>query len=267
MKKLPIGIQTFGKIRSQDFIYIDKTDIALQLIQNGAYYFLSRPRRFGKSLFLDTLKNIFEGNKALFKGLYIYDKYDWEQSYPVINISFTGGVIHDRQYLDEKINNQLQLAADKFGIEFQFNNISDKFYELVLGIYKKFNQEAVILIDEYDKPILDNITDPDIAVEMREGLKNLYSVIKDCDEYLKFVFLTGVSKFSKVSIFSGLNNLKDITTDERYAVICGYTQDDLERAFKEYLVSCDLDEIQRWYNGYSWLGEKVYNPFDILLFF
>ncbi len=266
MKKLPIGIQTFSEIITGDYVYIDKTEIALNLIDNGKYYFLSRPRRFGKSLFLDTLKNIFQGNKELFKGLYVYDKYDWAQSYPVVNISFTGGVIRDRPYLDEKINNQLQLVADQFGIEFRFNNISDKLYELVLGIYKKFNQNAVILIDEYDKPILDNITDPEIALEMREGLKNLYSVIKDCDEYLKFVFLTGVSKFSKVSIFSGLNNLKDITTDERYAVICGYTQNDLEREFKEYLVNCDLDEIQRWYNGYSWLGERVYNPFDILLF-
>ncbi len=266
MKKLPIGIQTFSKIRSGDFIYVDKTDIALKLIQNGEYYFLSRPRRFGKSLFIDTLKNIFKGNKALFKGLYIYDKYDWEQSYPVINISFTGGVIQDRPSLDEKINNQLWLAADEFGIEFQFSNISDKFYELVLKIYKKFNKKAVILIDEYDKPILDNITDTEVAVEMREGLKNLYSVIKDCDEYLKFVFLTGVSKFSKVSIFSGLNNLQDITTDERYGVICGYTQDDLEREFHEYLADCDLDEIKKWYNGYAWLGERVYNPFDILLF-
>ena len=184
----------------------------------------------------------------------------------MINISFAGGVIQDRQGLDEKIDNRLQLVADKFGSQFQFNNISDKFYELVLGIYKKFNKKAVILIDEYDKPILDNITDTEAAVEMREGLKNLYSVIKDCDEYLKFVFLTGVSKFSKVSVFSGLNNLQDITIDERYAVICGYTQSDLEREFKEHLVNCDLDEIRRWYNGYSWLGERVYNPFDILLF-
>jgi len=266
MKKLPIGIQTFSEIRTGDYVYIDKTKIALNLIDNGKYYFLSRPRRFGKSLFINTLKNIFESNKALFKGLYIYDKYDWEKSYPVINISFTGGVIKNRAYLNEKIDNQLQLAADKFGIEFQFDNISDKFYELVLGVYKKFNQRAVILIDEYDKPILDNITNPEAAVEMREGLKNLYSVIKDCDEYLKFVFLTGVSKFSKVSIFSGLNNFKDITTDERYAVICGYTQSDLEREFKKHLADCNLDEIKKWYNGYSWLGENVYNPFDILLF-
>jgi len=267
MKKLPIGIQTFSEIRTDNYVYIDKTGIALDLIQNGKYYFLSRPRRFGKSLFLDTLKNIFEGNKALFKGLCIDAKYDWTQSYPVINVSFTGGVIQDKKSLDEKIHNQLQLTADKFGIRFQFDNISDKFYELVLGIYKKFDQKVVILIDEYDKPILDNITDTETAVAMREGLKNFYSVIKDCDEYLKFVFLTGVSKFSKVSIFSGLNNLDDITVDARYATICGYTQADLEREFIAYLTDCDLNEIKKWYNGYAWLGEKVYNPFDILLFF
>ncbi len=266
MKKLPISIQTFSEIRTDDYVYIDKTKTALNLILNGKYYFLSRPRRFGKSLFLDTLNNIFKGNKELFKGLYIYDKYDWKQTSPVINISFAGGVISDRQLLDEKINNKLQRIADKFEIKFKFNNISDRFHELIEQIKDKFKTRVVILIDEYDKPILDNISKTETAVEMREGLKNLYSVIKECDEYLKFVFMTGVSKFSKVSIFSGLNNLKDITTDERYSTICGYTQNDLEREFKEYLIDCDLDGIKKWYNGYSWLGESVYNPFDILLY-
>ncbi len=267
MKKLPIGIQTFSKIRSDDCIYVDKTKIAFDLIQNGSYYFLSRPRRFGKSLFLDTLKNIFESKKDLFKGLYIYDKWDWTESYPVIKISFGGGVIQNKKLLDEKITNKLIKNAEKFDIKFKFENISDQFEELIQKIYDKFNRKVVILIDEYDKPILDNISDTKTASELREGLKNLYSVIKDSDEYIKFVFLTGVSKFSKVSIFSGLNNLDDITIDKRYGTICGYTQEDLEREFVEYLPGCDLDEIKKWYNGYNWLGESVYNPFDILLFF
>jgi len=267
MKKLPIGIQTFSKIRGDDYVYIDKTAIALQLIQNGEYYFFSRPRRFGKSLFLDTLKNIFEGNKTLFKGLYIYDKYDWEQSYPVINISFASGVMTSREKLDITIKAILNDNAKFFGIKFDHDEISLQFKELIKKVSDKYQQKAVILIDEYDKPILDNITDTETAVEMREGLKNFYSVIKGCDEYIKFVFLTGVSKFSKVSIFSGLNNLDDITLDSRYATICGYTQADLEREFKAYLSDCDLNEIKKWYNGYAWCGENVYNPFDILLFF
>jgi len=267
MKKLPIGIQTFGKIRSDDFIYIDKTDIALKLIQNGQYYFLSRPRRFGKSLFIDTLKNIFQGNKALFKGLYIYDKYDWEQSYPVINFSFAGGVMASREKLDITIKAMLNNNARLFAIDFEYDEISLQFQELIKKVHDKYKQKIVILIDEYDKPILDNITNSKVVVEMREGLKNFYSVIKGCDEYLEFVFLTGVTKFSKVSIFSGLNNLDDITIDFKYATICGYTQADLEREFKAYLTGCDLDEIKKWYDGYAWRGDKVYNPFDILLFF
>lgn len=128
------------------------------------------------------------------------------------------------------------------------------------------SKKVVILIDEYDKLLLDNISDTAIALEMREGLKNFYSVIKECDGYIRFVFMTGVSKFSKVSIFSGLNNLIDITTDERYSTVCGYTQTDLDTKFKDYLAGCELDELKKWYNGYSWLGESVYNPFDILLF-
>ncbi len=267
MKKLPIGIQTFGEIRTENYVYIDKTEIALNLIDNGKYYFLSRPRRFGKSLFIDTLKKIFEGKKALFKGLHIYDKYDWEQSYPVIHISFASGVMANREKLDITIKAILNNNAALFAIKFDYNEISLQFQELIKKVSDKYKQKVAILIDEYDKPILDNITDTETAVEMREGLKNFYSVIKDCDEYLKFVFLTGVSKFSKVSIFSGLNNIDDITVDSKYATICGYTQADLEREFKTYLTDCDLDEIKKWYNGYSWLGEKVYNPFDILLFF
>jgi hypothetical protein len=267
MKKLPIGIQTFSEIRTNNFVYVDKTKIALNLIENGKYYFLSRPRRFGKSLFLDTLKNIFMARKELFTGLYIQDKYNWGKSYPVISISFAGGVTQSRSLLDEIIMNQIDSIASDFSVDVRFNNISDRFQDLIRRIYHKYDQRVVILVDEYDKPILDNITAPEVALDLREGLKNYYSVIKACDQYVRFVFLTGVSKFSKVSLFSGLNNLQDITLDKRYATICGYTQGDLERQFKEYLPGCDLGEIKKWYNGYNWFGENVYNPFDILLFF
>ncbi|NPA81993.1 MAG: AAA family ATPase [Epsilonproteobacteria bacterium] len=265
MKKLPIGISTFEKIRSDDYIYIDKTKEALELIENGAYYFLSRPRRFGKSLFLDTLKEIFEGNKELFKGLYIYDKYDFTP-HPVIKISFSGG-IRDQKSLNRYLFLSLKENQKRLQIECEEDEYPDIcFRELIVKAYEKYNKKVVVLVDEYDKPILDNINKLDIAYEIREGLKDFYTKIKDSDEYLQFAFLTGVSKFSKVSIFSGLNNLEDITLHTRYSTICGYTQRDIETSFKELLEGVDLEKLKEWYNGYNFLGERVYNPFDILLF-
>ncbi len=269
MKKLPIGIETFAKIRDKEnnYIYIDKTKIALNLIKSSDYYFLSRPRRFGKSLFLDTLQDIFEAKKDLFKDLYIHDKYDWSIKYPVIKISFTSGVIFDRDDLKKRILNILKKNQKDLKINCEeIKDVREYFNQLIELAYEKYNQKVVILVDEYDKPILDNIENTKIAKELREELKNIYSVIKGNDKYIKFVFLTGVSKFSKVSLFSGLNNLEDITLDENYSDICGYTQSDLEREFKEHLKGVDLNEVKLWYNGYNWLGESVYNPFDILLF-
>ncbi len=265
MKKLPIGISTLSQILSDNYIYIDKTKIALDLIENGKYYFLSRPRRFGKSLFLDTLKEIFQGNKELFKGLYIYDKYDFEK-YLVIHISFGVGGSKTKEELRVRILEILKKNQLELGITCENKTPQGCFEELVYKSYKKFSKPVVILIDEYDKPILDNIEDKERAIEVRDELKNFYSVIKDSDAYVKFVFITGVSKFSKVSLFSGLNNLNDITINSRYATICGYTQNDVETSFKEHLEGQDFEKIKKWYNGYKWLGEPVYNPFDILLF-
>ncbi|MBU1667457.1 ATP-binding protein [bacterium] len=270
MKNLPIGIQTFQKIRDkkENYIYIDKTDLALKLINSSGYYFLSRPRRFGKSLFLDTLKDIFEGKKELFKGLYIYDKWDWETTYPVIKISFGLGVVKSVENLDMRILSIIKENQKRLDVECE--NIEDSsgcLRELIISAYEKYNQKVVILIDEYDKPILDNINDKELSTEIRDGLKNIYSVIKDSDQYVKFAFLTGVSKFSKVSLFSGLNNLEDISLDARYATVCGYTHNDVKETFIERLEGVDLDELKKWYNGYNFLGEGVYNPFDILLFF
>ena len=266
MKKLPIGISTLSEIINENYVYVDKTRTALDLIETGKYFFLSRPRRFGKSLFLDTLKEIFYGNKELFKGLYIYDKYPFEQ-YPVINISFGSGKINSKDELNSKILKIVYDNKRNMNLDFEnLNNISQNFEELIYQAFKKYNKRVVILVDEYDKPILDNIEDKEKSKEIRDELKGFYSVIKDSDEYLKFVFLTGVSKFSKVSLFSGLNNLNDITLNSNYATICGYTQSELEEIFKEHLKDQDLDKIREWYNGYKWLGESVYNPFDILLF-
>ena len=270
MKNLPIGIQTFHEIRDtkKNYIYIDKTDLAYQLIDRGKYYFLSRPRRFGKSLFLDTLKDIFEGKKELFMGLYIYDKWDWKSNYPVIKISFGAGVTNSVEDLDETILYIINENQERLGVKCQYkNSIKNCFLEIIKKAYHKYNQKVVILIDEYDKPILDNITDKELSKEIRDRLKNIYSVIKDSDQYVKFSFLTGVSKFSRVSLFSGLNNLEDISLDERYATICGYTHQNIKSHFEERLDNVDLEELQKWYNGYNFLGEGVYNPFDILLFF
>jgi hypothetical protein len=266
MKKLPIGIQTFQKIRKDDYIYIDKTKLAIELVNNHSYVFLSRPRRFGKSLFIDTLQELFEGNKELFKGLYAYDNWDFEEKYPVIKISWSGDF---RTLKSTKIRaiDVLRDNREKLEIDCKFpNNPSSCLAELIKRSYKKYNQQVVVLIDEYDKPILDNLDNLEIAKETREFIKGFYSVLKDNDRYLKFVFLTGVSKFSKVSIFSGLNNIQDISLDKRYGNICGYTQKDLETSFKEYLKDADLKQVKKWYNGYNFLGESVYNPFDILLF-
>lgn len=266
MKKLPVGISSLKEIIDNNYVYIDKTETALDLINEGKYYFLSRPRRFGKSLFLDTLKEIFQGNKELFQGLYIYDKYDFKK-YPVIRISFNNGIYNTKEALEDKIFKILKANQEELGVECEETKYpSFCFEDLIQNIYKKYKQKVVVLIDEYDKPILDNIENKEVAIEARETLKAFYSVIKGADEYLQFAFLTGVSKFSKVSLFSGLNNLNDITIDRRYATICGYTQSDVETSFKEHLQGQDFEKIKQWYNGYKWLGEGVYNPFDILLF-
>jgi len=266
MKNLPIGISTLSSIISEDMTYVDKTESAYRLASTMGRYFLSRPRRFGKSLFVDTLKEIFQGNKELFKGLYIYDKWNWEKKYPVIKIDFTGGMIKNTEDLNNKLNAVLSEQERMFNVTFSMKGISNQFHELIRNISEKSNSKIVILIDEYDKPLLDNIENNEIAEEIRDGLKNFYSVIKNQDAYLQFVFFTGVSKFSKVSIFSGINNLKDITLSSDYATICGYTQNDLKTIFAEHLKDVDWDKLKLWYNGYNFLGEKVYNPFDILLF-
>jgi hypothetical protein len=266
MKNLPIGASTLTSILNNNCYYVDKTPFVKQLVDNGRYYFLSRPRRFGKSLFVDTLKQAFLGEKKYFNGLFLENHWDWKITYPVIHISFGGGVIENRANLDIRIKEVLKNNWENYEIHLESISIPGQFYELIKKLYQKYQQRVVILIDEYDKPILDNITETDIAMEMRTGLKNLYSLIKDCDEWLKFVFLTGVSKFSKVSLFSDLNNLEDITLDPNYATICGYQETDIKQIFAERLAGVDFELLKRWYNGYQFLGESVYNPYDVLLY-
>ncbi len=267
LKKLPIGIQTFRKIIEDDYLYIDKTDIAYDLItKESQYIFLSRPRRFGKSLFLDTLHNIFEGNQELFKGLAIEDKWDWETQYPVIKIDFFGD-LRSGDSLKANISEMLKSNQDRLGVECgNVDSVGICLKRLIELSYKKYNQQAVVLIDEYDKAILDNLDQMEVARENREIIKGLYTVLKASDPYLKFVFLTGVSKFSKASIFSGLNMLEDISLNRHYGNICGYTQNDVETTILPYLQGADLEKVKVWYNGYNFLKDDVYNPFDMLLF-
>ena len=275
-KKLPIGIQTFAEIRREGYYYVDKTPFVASLAESGKYYFLSRPRRFGKSLFLDTLAEAFAANRALFTGLHLENHWDWERRHPVIRISFAEGRLECRADLERRIRGILRENAERLQVVLDdLDDISGSFGQLITRAAEKHKRQAVVLVDEYDKPILDSLTDPDTARAMREGLRNLYSVLKGRDADLRFVFLTGVSKFSKVSLFSGLNNLNDITVDDRYATLCGYTEADLDAVFAPEFAAAaqdgrplDRSMVRAWYNGYRWgAQESVYNPFDVLLLF
>lgn len=277
MKNFPVGIQEFKEIITKNYFYVDKTNLILDLINTGKFYFLSRPRRFGKSLLLSTIKEIFLGNSNLFNGLYIYDKIKWEE-YPIISLSMSA--IKGADNIDD-INESLKLAllriASKYDVHLpEIKNTALLFNELIKELGKI--KQVVILIDEYDKIILDYISKPDISERNREFLREFYTVLKDNDEHIKFCILTGISRFSKVSIFSGLNNLRDITLSKEFSTLCGITQQELETNFNEQIedlsiiYSLDkfelLAKIKFWYNGYSWDGENsVYNPFAILSFF
>ena len=267
-RKLPIGIQTFRKIREEAYYYVDKTAYIRRLLDEGTHYFLSRPRRFGKSLFLDTLKELFEGNEPLFAGLYIRDRWDWSVRYPVLRLSFGSGNFKEPGDLPTEAMDRLEALEDETAVASRHTSAPSRFRHLIKALHERTGQRVAVLIDEYDKPILDALEVPEIARANRDFLRGLYAVIKDSDAHIRFTFITGVSKFSKVSLFSGLNNLKDITLDARYSAICGYTDADLDAVFAPELPGLDRDQIRDWYNGYRWRGdEKVYNPFDILLLF
>ncbi|MEZ4962734.1 MAG: AAA family ATPase [Saprospiraceae bacterium] len=276
MKKYPIGIQDFRKIIEGGYVYVDKTRIIHQMISTGNYYFLSRPRRFGKSLMLSTIKEMFLGSKELFKGLWIENNWDWDKRHPVLHFSFSNLGVKTLG-LTEAIHQMLLSNAAAQGIELQSSGIELRFRELV---QKTSNQlgPVVILIDEYDKPIIDNLGQPEKAEENRSILKQFYSVVKDSDPYIRLFLLTGVSKFSKVSIFSDLNNLEDITLIISYNELLGINQLELEQHFGPELEEIALqqntekpalvEKIKDWYNGYNWGGsQRVYNPFSLLSFF
>lgn len=276
MKKLPLGIQSFSELIGENHTYVDKTkDIYNLFADGGKYYFLSRPRRFGKSLLISTLAELFSGNKALFKGLWIYDKIEWKE-HPVIHIDFAGMRYRSETELDETLNYLIDENAKRYNIQLKSKTFDKRLKDLIIELSQK--EQVVLLIDEYDKPIIDFIDQKEIAEANRKTLGNFYSIIKATDKYLKFAFLTGVSKFSKVSVFSGLNNLHDITLSKHFATFLGYTHEELLFHFGGYIermteeMNTDrnalVEKIRTWYNGYSWDGQNfVYNPFSILSLF
>ena len=263
-RKLPIGIQTFSKVREECY-YVDKTPFIGQLVEEGRHYFLSRPRRFGKSLLLDTIKELFEGNEAVFAGLDIHRKWNWSVRHPVLRLSFGAGNFKAPGFLEANFMEKLAAAEREAQISVEYATAPGRFANLIAALHRQAGCPVVVLVDEYDKPILDALDEPDAARANRDFLRGVYSVIKDSDAHVRFTFLTGVSKFSKVSLFSGLNNLTDITLEPTYSAVCGYTEQDLDCVFAPELEGLDRNEVRHWYNGYSWLGETVYNPFDILL--
>jgi hypothetical protein len=273
IKELPIGIQTFSELIQKNYVYVDKTAMIYNLISKKKYYFFARPRRFGKSLLISTLEEIFNGTKALFAGLAIGSlPYDW-QTHPVIMISFSDITYTTPEKLESGIKIYLQQIGKSYNIILDERlNSGQMLQDLVRQLSEK--KSVVLLVDEYDYPILQHIHSKDIAQVMRDILKGFYAVIKGLDKYLRFVFVTGVSKFSQTSLFSGLNNLQDITLKPEFNALVGYTATEITTNFEHYLERAMhsmqfpmerlLTEIKAWYDGYQFTKEKdatkIYNP-------
>ncbi len=279
MKKLlPIGIQTFSKLRESNCVYVDKTELIYNLTQGGGNtYFFSRPRRFGKSMTLSTLKSIYQGEKHLFSGLWIEDKWDWSRKNPVIHIPFNS-LDYKTTPLEDTISAYLKREAEQHDIVLQTTTCGAQFEELIQKLAKA-KGKVVILIDEYDKPIIDYLETPnhDKAKKHRDVLRQFYTCLKSNDYNIELFFMTGVSKFSQTGIFSHLNHLKDITLAKKFATLVGYTQEEFLNNFDEHIEATAeeigysktevLQDIKKWYNGYSWDAESsVYNPYSVLLF-
>lgn len=274
--KYPIGIQDFEKLRTNGYSYVDKSRFVYKLATEGEYYFLSRPRRFGKSLFLSTLEAYFQGKKELFEGLAIYDlETDWKK-YPIFHIDLNTANFREKDSLYTVLNDYLTSWEDKYGTRESEATLALRFKGVIARAAEKEGCGVVILIDEYDKPILQTLRDPKLQAEHRAQLKAFYSVLKTQDRYIKFAFLTGVTKFGKVSVFSDLNNLTDISMDHRYISICGMTEKELLTNFKEGISELaeangdseteTIAKISMRYAGYHFEenSEEIYNPFSVL---
>ncbi len=270
--RLPIGIQDFAKLRQNNYLYVDKTMYMMPFIEGGAYFF-ARPRRFGKSLLLSTLKAAFEGRKDLFSDLWLFSHHDFKP-HPIVRLDFSNVNFRSKN-LDEGIVDWLRINALQYGYELKSSNAQDALREIILE-FSKINK-VVVLIDEYDKPITDYLLEPEKRAEHQAILKSVYGVLKPLDEYLHLVLLTGVSKIGKLSLFSDLNNLQDISLNEKYTSLCGYTKSEIETVFGQHLEAValrqslsmsDLWELTTyWYNGYSWDGKtRLYCSFSFLVF-
>lgn len=279
MKKLPISIQTFEDIITGGMIYVDKTAFIWELAQAGKFYFLSRPRRFGKSLLLTTLRSYFQGRKDLFEGLYIFDKEKEWKKHPVVHIDYSLlEYKKSRAIFEQSLLEHLRGIAFTFELTLKSKIIANAFTELVKGLHEKYGP-VVVLVDEYDKSMVDTLVDEDRFEENREVVRGLYGAMKGLDQYFRFVMLTGVSRFAKVNVFSGLNNLQDISENQSFSTLLGFTQKELEHYFGSWIEKLNshtfqmppeelLGQIKFWYNGFSFDGrEKLYNPFSILSLF
>ena len=288
-RKLPVGIQSFKDLREKRFLYVDKTEYLSRLVNNGKVYFLSRPRRFGKSLFLSTLAAYFRGQKELFKGLYlekaeeeaaVQEGRDAWKAYPVLYIDFNTGQYLENDALHERLDSLLKEPENLYGIVLTKEEkpfFASRLERLIKAAYQQTGEQVVILVDEYDKPLLQTMgVNEELNEQYRNTLKAFYSVIKTCDEYIRFAFLTGVTKFSKISIFSDLNNLEDISLRNDYAGICGITGQELEQNFEPEIEALSIAEgltrsktlaaLKKQYDGYFFAkaGVNVYNPFSLL---
>ncbi|MCD6545511.1 MAG: AAA family ATPase, partial [Thermotogae bacterium] len=280
MKKLPLGKSDFKDIIQNNFVYVDKTKYIYDLIESGDVFFLSRPRRFGKSLTVSTLYYLFKGEKELFKNTWIYDKWNWEE-WPIIRLDMSrlnGETVEANRF---RLTLMLKEIAETYGVELEYSKpeLYDVMIdELIKKLVRKYKKEVVVLVDEYDYPMLSNITDEEELEREREFLSKFYMMFKTNDENIRFVFITGISKFSKVSIFSKMNNLIDLTMNEEYSTMFGYVEEEIERYYREHIEVVKerlnmneegfWEKIREWYNGYSWDGKnKVYNPDSITRFF
>ncbi|AEX86419.1 Protein of unknown function (DUF1703)/Predicted AAA-ATPase [Marinitoga piezophila KA3] len=277
MKKLPVGIQDYKEIIEENYIYVDKTKYLYDLINSGKFYFMSRPRRFGKSLTVSTFYYLFKGEKELFKDTYIYDKWEFKE-YPIIKLDMSDNTLRNIESFEKSLDNMLDKIYKAYRIIPDIDDIPTKFGNLIEKLNEKYQEKVVILIDEYESPILEHINDKKKAEKFRGFLREFYKKIKTKDAYVKFVFITGITKFTKTGVFSALNNLSDISLNRKYGQMFGYTQEELEYYFKDYIKELSeemgitekelLEEMKRYYNGFSFDGEHyVYNPYSILRFF
>ena len=276
LKRLPVGIQTFSNIIEDDMLYIDKTEYIWNMIHLSKYIFLSRPRRFGKSLLVSTLQAYFEGRKDLFKGLFIETvEKEWTE-FPVLRFSMASGKHMEKDQLERYLGNRLAEYEGKYGITNPATDNNDRFTALIQAAYQKTGKKVVILIDEYDAPLLDVVHEEKTLPVLRNVMRNFYSPLKDCDPYLQFVFLTGITKFSQLSIFSELNNLLNISMDEEYAAVCGITKEEMMTQAYDYIERLanankwtneeTVRQLAKQYDGYhfTWPSPDIFNPFSLL---